>query len=113
MKYFRCPVLNQIPAKGIVDEVRAFVAAHRPNDPATLKWINDRDRCDEQAEFVRFLCEEYAVPRGKTLDQMPRTGKGYIRPVAVQRNMIVRCPIHGEQIRQHMGNHISVKQTTR
>jgi hypothetical protein len=107
-KSFRCPVRDQIQEKDIEDEVRAYMTLHR-GEPDVSAWVNDRDRCDQQAEFVKFLCEEVAVPNGMNLDQMPRTGNGHIRPIALGRSFIVRCPIHGEQFHQEFGHHVSVK----
>src|SRR5271165_2186311 len=104
----RCPVLNQIQEKGIENEVREYVRSHQGESGVT-EWVNDRNRCDQQAEFVRFLGEEAAVPNGTNLDHMPRTGKGHIRPIALGWNFIVRCPIHGEQFYQEFGHHVSVK----
>lgn len=107
-KTFRCPVVNQVQEKGIENEVREYTRLHQ-GEPGITDWVNERDRCDQQAEFVKFVCEEFAIPNGTTLDQMPRTGKGHIRPIALGRNFIVRCPIHGEQFYQEFGHHVSVK----
>jgi hypothetical protein len=108
MKTYRCPVRDQIGAKGFVEEVRAYVAAHR-DDPGLTDWINDRDRCDQQAKYLGFVAHENAVPFGKTLDEMPRTGKGYKKPLFTARNLLVNCPIHGKQILQIIGNHATEK----
>ncbi len=58
---------------------------------------------------MRFECEEVVIPSGKTLDEMPKTGGGHIKPLGVQRNILVECPIHGTQLFLHIGNHVSVK----
>jgi hypothetical protein len=111
VRTFRCPVRDQIREKGILSEVRAYVATHG-NDPKLTDWINDRDQCDQIATFVRFECEEYAVPAGKTLDEMPQK-RGKIFPLFTQRNIVVRCPIHGEQLYLYIGHHITQPLTHR
>jgi hypothetical protein len=66
-------------------------------------------RCGQEVEFVRFDCEDVVIPSGKTLDQMPKTGKGHTKPLFVQRNILVKCPIHGLKYSLHIGHHVSVK----
>jgi hypothetical protein len=65
--------------------------------------------CGQQAEYVRFDCEEFVVPFGQTLDQMPKTPKGHIKPLGVQRNILIKCSIHGLKYQRQIGNHVSVK----
>jgi hypothetical protein len=65
--------------------------------------------CVQEAEFVKFEAEEALIPSGKTLDQMPRTRRGHIKPLGVQRNILVKCPIHGLKYSLHIGHHVSVK----
>jgi hypothetical protein len=65
--------------------------------------------CDHVVEFVRFYAEVVATPFGKTLEGMPKTRKGHIRPTAVQREFLVRRPIHGERIHFRGGHHVSTK----
>jgi hypothetical protein len=90
--------------------VHEYVNSHPPDDPAVQAWINDRDQCDQQAEIVRFFKTDYALPVGKTLDQMPRTRKRDYVPLFLQHKFVVRCPIHGEQeYIKPDGNHISKK----
>ena len=56
------------------------------------------------------FAEEFIVPRGKTLEDMPRNRKGYPLPVAVQRNILVECPLHGKKyITKPGGHHVNVK----
>lgn len=107
MKRYRCPVMDQIREKNLGQKLREFMASH--NENAVRKWIDDHDQCSQEADFVRFVDEEFIRPSGTTLDQSPRTGGGHIQPIAVQRNILVRCPIHGEQVFLHHGHHISVK----
>jgi hypothetical protein len=107
-KVHRCPVRDQIREKNLADQVRQYVESHR-DDPKLNDWINDRDQCDQQAEFVRFIAEETIVPRGTKLTDMPRSRKGHIVPLGLMRNILVRCPIHGEQELQEVGHHVSVK----
>jgi hypothetical protein len=40
-------------------------------------------QCGQVAKFVKFECEEVGIPKGMTLDQMPRTKKGHIKPIGV------------------------------
>lgn len=93
--------------KNLGKTLREFQATH--DEAAVRKWIDDHDQCDQEAEFVEFICEEYVRPRDTPLDQLPRTGKGHLLAKGTQRNILVRCPIHGEQLFLHHGNHISVK----
>jgi hypothetical protein len=65
--------------------------------------------CDKEAEYVRFDSEEVLIPFNKTLEQMPKTRKGHIKPLGVQRNIYVECPIHGVKWFGQMGHHVSVK----
>jgi hypothetical protein len=65
--------------------------------------------CGREAEFMRFECEEVVIPSGKTLDQMPKTRKGHVKPLGVQRIRLVRCPVHGLKGSLHIGHHVSVK----
>lgn len=65
--------------------------------------------CGQEVEFVRFVCEEVFIPHGKTLDQFPKTRKGHIKAVGVQRDILVKCPIHGLKYSLHIGHHVSVK----
>jgi len=62
-RYYRCPVLGQLTEKDR-DEIRAKQATVAPGDPAYTDWFNDRDQCDQQAEFVKFDCEEVMIPNG-------------------------------------------------
>jgi len=71
--------MNQLAEKAVQDEVREYLASHDRNDPAVMATIRGWDQCRQQAEFVRFLCEEFAVPMGKELEEMPRTGSGHLR----------------------------------
>jgi hypothetical protein len=107
-KTYRCPVRDQIVEKGLVEGVRAYVAAHR-GEPGLTDWINDKDQCEQQAAYVGFVAHENAVPSGKTLDEMPRTGTGYKQPLFTARNLLLRCPIHGEKILQIFGHHATEK----
>ncbi len=108
MKHYRCPVMDQLRERNLGQELREFRGSH--DEAEVRKWINDHDQCDQEAEFVRFIAEEIIVPPGLTdLDQLPRTGKGHLLAIGTQRNILVRCPIHGEQIFLHHGSHITVK----
>jgi hypothetical protein len=97
-KFYRCPVLNLAQAReDIRDKIRAFVQSHATGDPAVIEFIHQHDQCDQQAEFVRFVGENVAIPSGTSLDQLPLTATGKKQAIT-QRDMIVRCPIHGEQV---------------
>ena len=75
-----------------------------------MKWYTcPEPECGQEAEFLRFRAEVYATPFGKNLEDMPRTRKGHFRPIAVQREVVVRCPVHGERLHRRIGHHISVR----
>ena len=57
--------------------------------------------CGREAEYVRFHVEEAVIQPGRKFDE--------IRLAPVARNIVVRCPVHGEKIVQKIGNHISAK----
>jgi len=55
------------------------------------------------------FAEEYILPLGKSLDDMPKSGKGHALPIAVQRNILVECSVHGRRYIRKMGHHASVR----
>ena len=80
------------------------------------KYVCPVDGCDREAIRVyddpgaASYCEEAAIPQGKTLVDMPRTSRGYPLPLAVQRNILVECPVHGRKyIMKRDGHHVNVK----
>ncbi len=54
--------------------------------------------CAEQATYVRFAAEEIFSKNVEPIDISTLQG--------VARNIVVRCPIHGEKIIQVFGHHI-------
>lgn len=109
-KYYRCPVLNLAEAReDIRDKIRAFVKSHANDPAAVLKFMHEHDQCDQQAEFVRFVGENVAIPSGMTFDQLLLTATGK-RQAITQRDMIVRCPIHGEVLLSSPeGHHVTAR----
>ena len=110
MKRYRCPFLG-ILTENYREEIRAKKTTFADGDPAYTDWFNDRNQCTEQAEYVEFWTEQAIVPVDKELADMPRTGSGHIQPLAVNRSIIVKCPVHGELMLEHTGHHISAVDT--
>jgi hypothetical protein len=79
------------------------------------KYTCPIDGCGLEVERVygdpsaAHFAEEYILPLGKTLDDMPKSAKGHPLPLGVQRNILMECSVHGRRYILKMGHHASVK----
>jgi len=64
--------------------------------------------CGKDAKFLRMMAEEALMGINENIEDLPKSAKGHPLPKAVQRNIAIECPVHGEQWIQHRGHHISV-----
>ena len=55
--------------------------------------------CGLEAEFIRAVSELALVPVGRALTR---------KPIAVARNFLARCPVHGDIVVQTFGHHVSM-----
>jgi hypothetical protein len=108
---YRCPVNNLLADPTRADAFKAEADAKGLTGQARLDLLNELDRCDQAAAYVKFLGEEIMIRSGTKLEDQPRTGKGHLKGIATQRNVLVRCPIHGEQIWWHNGTHVTAVDT--
>jgi hypothetical protein len=110
-KVYRCPVRGLLLESGdLFEAVKAEIEAKGLEGQARIDFIEDRDQCDQMAKYVRFECEEVIIPSEKTVEDMPKNRYGNVFPQGVARNILVRCPIHGEKILQKPdGHHITEK----
>jgi hypothetical protein len=52
----------------------------------------------------------YILPRGKTLEDMPKNRKGHPLPLGVQHNILVECPEHGRNyVSKPTSHHVDKK----
>lgn len=67
------------------------------------EYICPVEGCGRTAQRVKedrysaTIATEYILPKGKTLEEMPRTSKGHPLPLGVQHNILVECPEHGRK----------------
>ena len=90
---------------GLCEQVLAEIAAKGLAGEARLRFIEDKGQCGQTAVEITLAAELYIVPSGRTLEDMPKNRYGHIFPLAVARDIWVRCPIHGERILQKPGGH--------
>lgn len=68
--------------------------------------------CKEAVKYVRFAATEVLVPGGKNLGELPKTKRGHIA-ATTQRNIVVDCPVHGQQYLLEEGHHVTVEDAMR